>query len=146
MPARATPRILVIEDDAGVRDLVRTRLVLAGYDIHTAHNGAEGLRRVLELRPDAIVLDINMPEMDGFSVLRAMQERSAVRVPVLVLTARHAVEDVRQAISLGAKDYLTKPFSEAQLLARIGRLLRAPIPPPPAPAPPPADNSNDLLI
>lgn len=117
------PRILVVEDDAGVRDLIRARLVLAGFEIHLAHNGAEGLSRALEVRPDAMVLDINMPEMDGFDVLRALWAENRL-APTLVLTARHAAEDVRLATSLGARDYLTKPFSEQQLLARISRLLR----------------------
>jgi len=119
------PRILVVEDDAGVRDLVRTRLVLAGFETHTARNGAEGVNRVLEVRPDAMVLDINMSEMDGFGVLRTLRAQNRL-VPTLVLTARHAAEDVRLAISLGAKDYLTKPFSEQQLLGRISRVLRPP--------------------
>jgi two-component system OmpR family response regulator len=115
----------VVEDDAGVRDLVRTRLVLAGFETHTARNGAEGVNRVLEVRPDAMVLDINMSEMDGFGVLRTLRAQNRL-VPTLVLTARHAAEDVRLAISLGAKDYLTKPFSEQQLLGRISRVLRPP--------------------
>jgi DNA-binding response OmpR family regulator len=79
------------------------------------------------VRPDAIVLDINMPEMDGFEVLGALNSASTAMIPVLILTARHAVGDVQRAIGLGAKDYLAKPFSEAQLLARVRRLFRAPI-------------------
>ena len=118
-------RILVVEDDLGVRDLIRTRLGLAGYDIHTARSGVEAIGRMWELRPEAMVLDINMPEMDGFQVLEAMLAgQTPSTIPVLVLTARHDVEDVRRAIDLGAKDYLTKPFNENQLLARVGRLLR----------------------
>ena len=127
-------RILVVEDDSGVRDLIRTRLHMAGYDVHVALNGSEGLARAFGLRPDAMVLDINMPEMDGFQVLQAMMaERSLAKTPVLVLTARHATDDVKRAVTLGAKDYLTKPFSEQQLLARVARLLKpklaAPTPP-----------------
>lgn len=83
------------------------------------------MNRVLEVRPDAMVLDINMSEMDGFGVLRTLRAQNRL-VPTLVLTARHAAEDVRLAISLGAKDYLTKPFSEQQLLGRISRVLRPP--------------------
>lgn len=144
--AGSAPRVLVIEDDAGVRDLVRTRLGLAGYDIHTARNGVEGLQRIYELCPAAIILDINMPDMDGFTVLKTMREQMPeVRTPVLVLTARHAADDVRRAVALGARDYLTKPFSEAQLQARMARLLRAPIPPPPAPRQA-SDPSKDVLI
>jgi two-component system OmpR family response regulator len=132
-------RILVAEDDAGVRDLIRTRLNAAGFDTHTAKNGVEALLRIGELKPDALVLDINMPEMDGFGVLEVLRDSPIeVRLPVLVLTARHAAEDVRRAVGLGAKDYLTKPFNDAQLLARVARLLRPPIP---APA-----SANDLML
>lgn len=127
-------RILVVDDDANIRDLIRVRLDQAGYDVHTARTGLEAISRIGELSPSAMVLDINMPEMDGFGVLAAMkQERWSL--PVLVLTARHAGDDVRRAIGLGAKDYLTKPFNEAQLLARVARLLRRPLTPPPAAAP-----------
>jgi DNA-binding response OmpR family regulator len=126
-------RILVVEDDAGIRDLIRTRLNAAGYDTHIAKDGVEAMNRIGELRPNGVVLDINMPNMDGFSVLQAMRDSPSRRpcAPVLVLTARHDAADVRRAVSLGAKDYLTKPFSDSQLLARVARLLRAPIAAPP---------------
>jgi two-component system OmpR family response regulator len=117
----------VAEDDLGVRDLIRTRLEMDGYDVHTAKTGVEALARVQELRPAALVLDIHMPELDGFGVLEKLQARGN-RIPVLVLTARHAGDDVRRAVTLGAKDYLTKPFNESQLLARVARLLRVPPP------------------
>jgi two-component system OmpR family response regulator len=119
-------KILVAEDDAGVRELIRTHLRMAGYDVHVARTGVEALSGVRLLEPIALILDINMPELDGFGVLEALH-RNAVRVPVLVMTARHAEEDVHRAVSLGAKDYLTKPFSEGQLLARVIRLLRQPL-------------------
>lgn len=119
------PKILVAEDDAGVRDLVRTRLRIAGYDPHTAKNGLEAVERALQLRPAAMVLDINMPALDGFGVLSAIQDEAPdLHMPILVLTARHSADDVRMAIALGARDYLTKPFTEAQLLARVARLMR----------------------
>ena len=121
------PRILVAEDDHDVRELVRTRLESAGYEVHTARNGCEALDRVAAVKPHGMVLDINMPELDGFDVLAALKAQGAL-FPVLVLTARHAADDVRRAVSLGAKDYLTKPFTEAQLQARVARLMRAPIP------------------
>jgi DNA-binding response OmpR family regulator len=144
-------RVLVVDDDANVRDLIRVRLDQAGYDVHTARTGLEAISRIGELCPSAMVLDINMPEMDGFGVLAAMkQERMSL--PVLVLTARHAGDDVRRAIGLGAKDYLTKPFNEAQLLARVARLMRRPLAPPPAAAPteaaetPPPAVPKDIFI
>jgi DNA-binding response OmpR family regulator len=124
-------RILVAEDDAGVRDLIRARLSEVGWDVHTAHNGLEALDRLRGLSPDALILDINMPLLDGFGVLDAMREDEKVRrVRVLVLTARHAAADVKRAMSLGAKDFLAKPFNDGQLLARVARLLRVPIPAP----------------
>jgi two-component system OmpR family response regulator len=128
-------RVLVVEDDASIRDLIRVRLTAAGYDVHTARTGLEAVGRLAELRPRAVVLDINMPEMDGFGFLGTLQ-RNNIKAPVLVLTARHAAEDVRRAIKLGAKDYLTKPFNETQLVARVARLIRAPLPPPPRRPPP----------
>ena len=133
---QARPRILVAEDDAGIRDVVRTRLEMAGYETHTARTGLEALKRVHELKPQGLVLDINMPDLDGFGVLAALKARPELRFPpTLMLTARHAPDDILRAVGLGAKDYLTKPFSESQLLARVARLLRPPIPPPPR-APP----------
>jgi two-component system OmpR family response regulator len=121
-------RILVVEDDAGVRELIRARLTVAGYDVHTAHDGGEALGRLHSLRPGGVILDINMPVMDGFAVLAEMRsERRLSGIPVLVLTARHATDDVKRAVSLGAKDFLTKPFSDGQLLSRVARLLRAPL-------------------
>lgn len=130
MPDR--PIILVAEDDSGIREIARTRLQAAGYQAHTACNGNEAMQRILQLRPHALILDINMPKMDGFQVLEALAARQDVKlIPVMVLSARHDSTDVRRAVQLGAKDYLTKPFSEIQLLARVARLLARPIPAPP---------------
>lgn len=120
-------QILVAEDDQNVRDLIRTRLTGAGFDVHIVRNGAEALEAIRSIKPAAMVLDINMPVMDGFAVLETLKTYRML-FPILVLTARHAGDDVRRAISLGAKDYLTKPFTEAQLQARVARLLRAPPP------------------
>jgi len=126
MPLRR--RVLVAEDDPGIRELIRARLTTAGYDTHTAHNGREALQRIRALKPDGLILDINMPELDGFGVLEALKAEEALkRLPVLVLTARHGAEDVKRAVGLGAKDFLTKPFNDGQLIARVARLLRAPI-------------------
>ena len=122
---QAKARLLIAEDDAGIRDLLRDQLETAGFETRVAHDGFEALERVSSFRPDGMVLDINMPGLDGFGVLRSLQER-AVRLPVLVLTARHDASDVRRAVSLGARDYLTKPFTEAQVKARIARLFKAP--------------------
>jgi two-component system OmpR family response regulator len=99
MPSSA--RILVAEDDSGIRDIIRIRLQAAGYEVDVARNGVEALAKIKTSRPSAMILDINMPEMDGFGVLESMAGHIQ-RVPVLVLTARHAAEDVRRAIGLGA--------------------------------------------
>lgn len=130
---RTKARILVAEDDLAIRQLISVQLEIAGYEVSTARTGREALGRLAVERPTAMVLDINMPELDGFGVLEAMNDpHGPVRVPVLVLTARHGADDVRRAVGLGARDYLAKPFSEAQLLARVGRLLRKPFAPPAA--------------
>lgn len=128
---QAKHKILIAEDDSGIRLIIRTRLEAAGYVVQTARNGLEAVDYVQSFRPDGMVLDINMPELDGFGMLERLQKLPQFRTPTLVLTARHAADDVRRAVRLGAKDYLTKPFSEAQLMARVARLLR----PPPAAVP-----------
>jgi DNA-binding response OmpR family regulator len=118
-------RILIAEDDPSIRDLIQTHLRLAGYETFTAHNGREAMDRIAELRPRAMLLDINMPVLDGFGVLGELQKVDPGReLAVMVLTARHSGEDVRRAISLGAKDFLRKPFSHTELLARVRRLSR----------------------
>jgi two-component system OmpR family response regulator len=117
-------RVLVADDDRAILDLVCTRLTLAGYDAFSARNGAEALERQSRLKPHAMVLDLNMPQLDGFGVLAALGRERALRTPTLVLTARHAAADVQKAVDLGARDYLAKPFNDQQLLMRVARLLR----------------------
>ena len=119
-------RILVVEDDRSVCDLIRAYLQMAGHEVLIARDGAEALEKARSVRPDAMVLDINLPQIDGFGVLEKLSATPALRPPTLVLTARHAAGDVRRAISLGARDFLAKPFTEAQLVARVTRLLRTP--------------------
>jgi len=123
MPGRK--KILVAEDDSLVRELVRMRLAAAGYDAHTARTGREVLQRMIVLRPDALVLDINMPDMDGFEVLETIRaEIPDLRTPTLIMTARRSPEDVQKAVALGARDYVTKDSLETKLLPRLGRMLR----------------------
>ncbi len=117
-------RVLVVDDEPNIRELIVTRLELAGFDTRTARDGSHGLQRMAEFRPEAMILDINMPIMDGFGLLTQMQGRGdTTRVPTLVLTARNAAEDVRRAISLGARDYLAKPFRDDHLVQRVNRLF-----------------------
>lgn len=126
--AKQAPRkILVVEDDPAVLQLIVTRLSIAGYVTFQARNGQEAIRRLAEVMPAAMVLDINMPLVDGFEVLNLMRRSGQVRdVAVMVLTARNRPQDVREAIALGARDFLAKPFKDAELLARVARLVRRP--------------------
>ncbi|MBC7670468.1 MAG: response regulator transcription factor [Gemmatimonadaceae bacterium] len=141
-------RILVVEDDPIILDLITTRLDLAGYDTYFARDGMEGFSRLRELRPAAMVLDINMPRLDGFGLLKKMrQEEMLDHTPTMVLTARNQPDDVKQAIALGARDFLAKPFRDDQLLSRIGRLLRrAPTRPPKTPEPALEDDPDTILL
>lgn len=128
---RQRPRILVVDDDPAVLDLVVTRLEVAGYDARRARDGAAAVDRLGEVRPAAMVLDLSMPKLDGFGVLDIIAQRpDLATIPVLVLSARNGAEDVRMAIRMGAADYLSKPFETQRLLARVARLVnlkRAPV-------------------
>ena len=120
-----TPRILVAEDDAMVREAVSMRLSTAGYDVHTARSGKEALERIVSVKPDALVLDINMPGLDGFEVLEALKAGMPdLALPTLVLTSRQTGDDVRRALELGARDYLVKSSLGDQLLTRVARLMK----------------------
>lgn len=122
---RDQPRVLVVDDDPMILDLVVTRLSLAGCEVYGARSGAAAIERIRGIRPVAMVLDINMPGLDGFGVLEHMNTTGSIRsIATLMLTARNRPEDIKLAISLGARDYLAKPFSDDQLLVRMARLLR----------------------
>ncbi len=124
---RDRPRVLVVDDDPMVLEIVTTRLALAGCSVTGARDGGAAIERIREVRPVAMVLDINMPGLDGFGVLKHMKITGAIRsIATLVLTARNRPEDVKLAIALGARDYLAKPFKDDQLLIRMARLLRKP--------------------
>jgi two-component system OmpR family response regulator len=123
-PEAAGPCILVVDDDPMLRDLVAAHLIRAGYRVITANDGVQALMRVRDDQPDAMILDLSMPRLDGFGLLTRMQ-RLGYTTPTMVLTARHNVDDVRQSMGLGAKDYLAKPFEEQVLLGRVARLLQA---------------------
>ncbi|HEX2016452.1 MAG TPA: response regulator, partial [Solirubrobacteraceae bacterium] len=102
-------RMLIADDDRAVRDALRRVLSLAGYDVIVAEGGGEALTQARTAAPDAIVLDIGMPDLDGLQVCRALRD-SGDRVPILMLTARDAVEDRIDGLDAGADDYLVKPF------------------------------------
>jgi DNA-binding response OmpR family regulator len=116
-------RVLVVDDEPTLLDLLQTLLDLADFEVLTAANGREALTAVEASAPKVMVLDLNMPGLDGFAVLQALRDKPpAVKPKVLVLTARNAPEDVRRASVLGADDYLSKPFANKILLARVQRL------------------------
>jgi CheY-like chemotaxis protein len=116
--------ILVCDDDPLILDLLEHRLSARGYRARAARDGKEGLERVAEERPDAIILDAMMPRIDGFEVLRKLRENEETRrIPVIFLTARRQERDVLDALELGADDFLTKPFIPEELLSRLARLL-----------------------
>ncbi|HEY7960287.1 MAG TPA: response regulator transcription factor [Solirubrobacteraceae bacterium] len=117
------PAVLVIEDEPGIVDFLRRGLAAAGFAVESALDGAEGERRALGESFDAVVLDLMLPGRDGLDVLAALREAKP-SVPVLVLTARGEVEDRVAGLEAGAVDYLVKPFSMAELIARVRAQLR----------------------
>jgi two-component system response regulator MprA len=116
-------RLLVVDDDRALREVLRRALELAGYDVKLAEGGAEALAMTAEVVPDALVLDIGLPDIDGLEVCRLLR-REGNRVPVLMLTARDAVSDRIEGLDAGADDYLVKPFDIDELKARLRALLR----------------------
>ncbi|MBA2640950.1 MAG: response regulator transcription factor [Nocardioidaceae bacterium] len=116
-------RILVVDDDRAVRDSLRRSLQYNGYEVEVAADGAEALARVPAARPDAIVMDVMMPRLDGLETTRALRAAGS-ELPILVLTARDAVGDRVDGLDAGADDYLSKPFALDELLARLRALLR----------------------
>jgi two-component system response regulator MprA len=116
-------RVLVVDDDPDVRRAVETALELEGHKVTTAGDGLGALTRLGQSEFDAVVLDVLMPNLDGFEVCRRLRE-AGNRTPVLILTARDSEEDTIRGLDLGADDYLVKPFALGELLARVRALLR----------------------
>jgi two-component system OmpR family response regulator len=116
-------RLLVVEDDANIVELLSASLRYAGFEVATATDGYEALRAAREFRPDLMVLDVMMPGIDGFEVVRRLTAEGG-RCPVVFLTARDGVEDTITGLTIGGDDYVTKPFSLDEVLARIRAVLR----------------------
>ena len=130
--------VLVVDDDGDVRALVVELLTRSGYDVSEAPNGREALKLLYEQRPDLVLLDISMPELDGWATLERIRELSDV--PVLMLSALGAELEKVRALRAGADDYVTKPFGRQELLARVESVLRR------APAPEVRDAYSDGLL
>ena len=116
-------RLLVVDDDRGLRDVLRRALTLSGYEIKLAERGSEALSALTSDVPDAMVLDVGLPDIDGLEVCRLIR-REGNRIPVLMLTARDAISDRIDGLDAGADDYLVKPFDIDELKARLRALLR----------------------
>jgi len=116
-------KLLVVDDDPALARTLRVALGVEGYEVECAADGAEALQRLAAARFDAVVLDVSMPRLDGLAVCRRMRERRD-RTPVLMLTARDAVDDRVSGLDAGADDYLVKPFALDELNARVRALLR----------------------
>jgi CheY-like chemotaxis protein len=122
-PHAGRPEVLIADDDPIVRSLLRGTLENYGMVCRMASNGPEALESIRQKLPDAAVLDINMPGMDGYLVLAAIREQG-LTLPVLLLTARCHENDISRGFTLGADDYVIKPFNNVELIARLKRLLR----------------------
>ncbi len=121
--AQAEARLLVVEDDPNILELLSASLRFAGFSVSTATNGAAAVTAAREERPDLIVLDVMLPDLDGFEVIRKLRD-SGTRTPVVFLTARDTTDDKIRGLTLGGDDYVTKPFSLEELTARIRAVLR----------------------
>ena len=118
-------RVLIVEDEVDIADLIMFNLQRAGYEVLKAHDGISGTETAIRERPDLIVLDLMLPGRDGYSVFREIRRDARTsRIPVIMLTARAQTEDRIQGLEAGADDYLTKPFSPKELVLRVNAILK----------------------
>ena len=115
-------KVLIIEDEKSISDIIKFNLVKEGFSVETAYDGQEGLEKALSVEPDLILLDVMLPILDGFAVCKKVRETSAV--PILMLTAKEEEVDKVLGLELGADDYITKPFGMRELVARIKANIR----------------------
>jgi two-component system KDP operon response regulator KdpE len=137
-------RILVVEDDRNIVDLIRANLSVRGYDVVVSNDGSKVMWMLEVERPDLVILDLMLPGADGFELCREIRERSSVGI--IVVSARRGEHDKVSALNLGADDYITKPFGVEELLARISATLRRTRPGTPEPAEDPRIEIGDLVI
>jgi len=122
-PTEPAARVLVVDDEPSITDLVATVLRYEGFRVQTADTGRGALAAVTSFRPHLVVLDVMLPDLDGFEVQRRLAA-DGLRVPILFLTARDSTEDTVHGLTMGADDYVTKPFSLEELVARVRAILR----------------------
>lgn len=123
MSTPAASRILVVDDESSISDLIATSLKFVGFDVRTAASGSEALTVAEEFKPHAMILDVMLPDLDGFEVCRRIRNEGQ-QIGVLFLTAKDEMKDKVQGLTIGGDDYMTKPFSLEELVARLRALLR----------------------
>jgi len=116
-------RLLVVEDEPNIRELLATSLRFAGFEVHVAADGATALKQAAEHEPDLVVLDVMLPDMDGFTVTRKLRGSGRL-LPIVFVTARDSLDDKIKGLTVGGDDYVTKPFSLEEVIARIRAVLR----------------------
>ncbi|MDA7656839.1 response regulator transcription factor [Akkermansiaceae bacterium] len=117
--------ILIIEDEIDIANLVRFNFERNGYSVDIAHDGREGLEKILKNQPDLVILDLMLPEIDGYKILKKMQrDTRSHSIPVIMLTAKSQIDDRLKGLELGADDYVTKPFSPKELILRAQAILK----------------------
>jgi len=121
--AEPEARLLIVEDEPNIRELLATSLQFAGFEVVTAGDGHEAITAAAHHDPDLVVLDVMLPDMDGFEVTRKLRERGK-RAPIVFVTARDSVDDKIKGLTVGGDDYVTKPFSLEEVIARIRAVLR----------------------
>ena len=126
MTEKQALRILVVDDEKAIRSFLRASLSAHGYNVFESATGAEALERSVSSHPDAIILDLGLPDMDGIEVAKGIRKRS--KIPIIILSVREEAMDKVAALDAGADDYLTKPFSTKELLARLRAVMRRLLP------------------
>ena len=121
--SKTSHRVLVVDDEKSISDLISTSLRFVGFDVRTAATGSEALTVAEEFKPQAVVLDVMLPDLDGFEVCRQLRSEG-LNIGVLFLTAKDGMEDKVAGLTIGGDDYMTKPFSLEELVARLRALLR----------------------
>ena len=123
MSTEPEARLLVVEDEPNIRELLATSLRFAGFEVHVAGDGESAIRLAAEQEPDLVVLDVMLPDMDGFTVTRRLRD-SGRQLPIVFVTARDSLDDKVKGLTVGGDDYVTKPFSLEEVVARIRAVLR----------------------